>query len=155
MKCCRCPDVCSGHLLGVYLSIFTWVGENLVCLYHIYSHKTQFPQNWKKRILSGKKLIKKMALFFAIWRNYGTRYLILGEPYFFGDEIVLFIRTNNGYITAMYRRAVANPLGLLDSFLLRKWQIRSSTSHWLANAINNRLCVIMSKETSINEMRRE
>ena len=85
MKCHTCPDVCSGHLSGVYRSIFTWVGENLVCLYHVYSHKTQFPQNWKKKhFLSGKKLISKMALFFAFWRKYGTRYSILGVPYFLG-----------------------------------------------------------------------
>ena len=49
-----------------------------------------FPQNTigtkleKKHFLSGKKLISKMALFFAFWRKYGTRYSILGVPYFLG-----------------------------------------------------------------------
>ena len=46
-----------------------------------------FPQNEVppnleiKNFLSGKECFYKMALFFAFWRTYGTKYSILGVPY--------------------------------------------------------------------------
>ena len=64
MKCYRCPDVCSGHLSGVCLLIFTWVSKNLVCPYHIHSHKTRFHQIWKKNIFwAGKNVSQKWRCF--------------------------------------------------------------------------------------------
>ena len=72
-KAFRCPNICSRYILRVLLSICPWMNVNLVCLYHISSHKTHIPQNWKKKhFLSGKKLISKMGLFFKIWRKYGS-----------------------------------------------------------------------------------
>ena len=64
MKCHTCPDISSGHLSGVYLLIFTWVCKNLVCLYHIYSHKTRFHQILKKNIFwAGKNVSQKWCCF--------------------------------------------------------------------------------------------
>ena len=64
MESYSCPGLSSGHFSRVCLSICSRVGENLVCLYHIYSHKTQFPQNWQKNIFcAGKNVYQKWRCF--------------------------------------------------------------------------------------------